>query len=244
MKASAAVRGLMRPTVVDPRPYPEPFQPVQRAVIEEAILQGLDSILNDGEVDVSTVGEVDLTRRLISLLNRMLEADPPVIEGFTKAQFQTVTRGSELESHDGAHIEMRPDMQFRPTRPLPALAHPEQCALFVECKVVDRDHTMALYGGAGISRFVRGDYAWAVPSAMMLGYARHAYRLPKHLKDYLDRNGATVRLVGELRRRPAAAGAPPIYVTVHDRDVPSLPKGPARHITLHHVWVTLEPRSP
>lgn len=239
MKASSAVRGLLRSPTVDKRPYPDPFSPSERAVIERALLEGVDALLRSGNLEFGTCGEVAITDELELLLNRMLESDPPVVPGFTRALFQTVVRGGEMRNHDGSKAEKRPDLTFRSERTYSQLAFPQHCALFVECKIVDKNHPMHLYCGEGLRRFVNGTYAWCVPTGMMFGYARDGYEPSVQLRAHLEKLGGTYALVGKMRQRAAGSNPPRFYVTVHERDIKGMPRGPKGRITIHHVWVKI-----
>ena len=232
------MRGLMRMAALDPRPYPDPFSKTERAIIETALLQGVDALGSSKKLDMATSGEVDITNELCRLLNKMLES--AAIPGFTKVLFQSVIRGGELPNHDGSKVEKRPDLTFRSPRSNAELAEPEHSALFVECKVVDKKHPMHLYCLKGIRRFVDGTYAWAVSSALMLGYARDNYTPGNQLKVHLANDGASYALVDRLRLRPGVANAgPQFYLSVHERKISGMPLGPEGRITLHHVWVPI-----
>ena len=62
-----------------------------------------------------------------------------------------------------------------------------QDALFVECKLVGKAHPVgSFYCNKGISRFVDGDYGWAMQEGMMLGYVRHGYTLLGKLRPILS----------------------------------------------------------
>lgn len=241
MRATSSARGLMRGLLVDPRPYPEPFSITERALIEEALVSGVAAVKANKKLDLHTCDEVDLNIALENELNRMLNNPTKRNPGFSKALFETVVRGPELPNHDGTMPEKRPDLAFRSTRALPSLAFPAQCVLLVECKIVDAKRTMSFYCGKGLLRFVDGTYAWAVRSAYMIGYARGAkYKPMSQLAAHLGKYGTSrYSLVGSLAQR---TGPNPnaLCVSVHDRpNVPSLPRGPARHVTVTHMWFAI-----
>jgi hypothetical protein len=241
MKASASVRGLMRKPAHDPRPYPEPFSPSERAVIEHALFEGILALKGANDLDLKTCDEVDINNKLEWLLNRMLDSDPSAIAGFSKAIFQTVVRGAELNNHDGTLPEKRPDLAFRSTRSHPGLAFPEQCVLLVECKIADPSRPMNFYCKEGLERFIDGTYAWAVSSAIMLGYARQGYSPKKQLHIHLTKYGNNYNLVSPLKKRDPGMTSPDFYVTVHDRTkVKEMPTGPEGRITIHHLWVKID----
>lgn len=239
MRASAPVRGLMRSRTVDALPYGEPFGPRERVVIDTALREAAAALQHCKDIDLSTCSEVDVTDRLERILNEMLESEPSVVPGFSKAFFQTIVRGAEVCTHDFALLEKRPDITFRSQRKLPNLRFPQHCALFVECKIVDRNHAIGLYGTEGIRRFVAGLYAWAVPSAIMIAYTRHGRSMTRQLQGLLRREGVRYALVGSLQTISSSDGVSR-GVTVHERSLPRLPKGAGGYITLHHHWFDLD----
>lgn len=241
MKLSPSVRGLMRRPTFERRPYPDAFSPSERAVIEVALVQGILALKDAKALDFKTCSEVEINSALELLLNRMLDSDPPVLAGFSKAFFQTVVRGAELNNHDGSLPEKRPDLAFRSTRTQPLLVFPEQCVLLVECKIVDHAHPMKLYGRNGIQRFVDGTYSWAVSSAMMLGYSRDDYHPTVQLHKHLVGYGRNYNLVEPLKRRDAGVTDPELYISIHDRrTVTGIPPTPDGRIILHHLWLKVD----
>lgn len=240
MRASTATRGLMRSRRVEALPYAEAFLPRERAVIEVALREAVAALQDCKSLDLSTCSEVDINEQLELILNRMLESKPSVVPGFSKAFFQSPVRGAEVCTHDFDWSEKKPDLTFRSQRELPNLRYPLHCALFVECKIVDRYHAIGLYGKHGISRFVTGVYAWAAPSALMIAYTRHGRSLSKQLKGLLQREGvARYALVGSLQASPSSDGVSR-GISVHERNLPTLRKGPAGYITIHHLWYDLD----
>ena len=240
MRASTAVRGLMRARAVEKLPYSDAFAPGERVVIEAALREAATGLQHCMDLDLATCSEVDITSRLEDILNRMLEAEPSVVPGFSKAFFQTIVRGAEVCSHDLSMPEKRPDLTFRSQRKLANLRFPQHCALFIECKIVDRSHSIGLYGKHGISRFVSGVYAWAVPSAVMLAYTRHGRSMTRQLQGLLNRDSSNhYATVGPLNTAPFGKGVSR-GVTVHSRDLPLLRKGPDGYITIYHLWFDLD----
>lgn len=240
MKAAAGMRGLMRRAVTDPRPYPEPFSAAERAVIEHAIVSGIEIVKRDPHLDLKTCDEIDINVALEHVLNHMLHNPPADNRGFCRAIFETIVRGPELVDHNHVMPEKRPDLVFRSSRALPRLAFPAQCALLVECKIVDKQRPMSFYCGKGLVRFVDGTYAWAVPSAYMLGYTRgKGYQPMRQLHEHLQAYGSRYELVGQLTPRPGS-GPVQLYLSVHGRSqVKQMPRGSRGQITVNHLWVAI-----
>ena len=232
-----SVRGLMRSRRVQGFPYRDAFRSAERTVLEAAISHATGLLRADSSLDLAHCSEVDITVALEATLNRMLETRPSVVSGFSKAIFQTVVRGAEVCCHDFSMPEKRPDLTFRSQRPLPNLEHPHQCALFTECKIVDKTHAIGLYGTNGISRFVSGVYAWAVPSALMIAYTRHGRSLATQLTGLLTRRGTEFAVVGDLEIDADRGRAS----SLHRRALPHLPRNDEANVSIRHLWFSLTP---
>lgn len=89
--------------------------------------------------------------------------------------FETVDRGSKVTGADG-HIELMPDLVFRPL-PVPhGVRNRCDWGYFVECKIVDGTSSVGLYCKNGLERFISGKYSARMPSAAMLAYVRDGSR--------------------------------------------------------------------
>ena len=221
-------------------PYRLPFSKGQLFAIEDGIRTAFEHVLSEDDICADTADEISLNRALIRELNRMMNDEPSEVPGFSAALLETVSRGEELANYDGRHVEKRPDLVFRRPGHLPAGIKRQYCGMFVECKIVDKRHTMKQYCGEGISRFVRGDYAWAMSQGMLLGYARDDYALPRQLDAHLHTRTTQYKMKCRPRRRDHDDSASPVYVTVHDRTwrYPTQ-EAPPGDIELSHLWLKL-----
>ena len=113
----------------------------------------------------------------------------------------------------------------------------------MECKLVGLTHPVgSVYAKTGVSRFICGDYAWAMQEAMMLGYVRAGYSVLADLKPILS-SQSYFDMLGQptaLKLIPGSDCDPPaerLYVTAHNRDF-EWPhgKGHAQRIRLFHSW--------
>ena len=96
-----------------------------------------------------------------------------VVPGFDDELIRTITR-PEVRNYNGKHVAKRPDMVVELVD-IPDRVRPSQYGIFIECKPVDAKHSLVShYCKLGIRRFVRGDYAWAMTQAMMIGYVDSA----------------------------------------------------------------------
>jgi len=118
-----------------------------------------------------------------------------------------------------------------------------QHGLFIECKPVDRKHPAgSAYCDEGLIRFVRGDYAWAMQSAMMVGYAREGYSLVPKLSEALTskRKEPISTSFGpeSCRRTKVTAYAEQVGISRHARTFNYVENGlPAGVIIIRHLWL-------
>lgn len=155
-------------------------------IVEQAIVRAWQWMIENPQpsFDLNTAEENGVTHQLHeSLFDVVFKSE--LVDGFNKEVFTVGTRGAELRSFDGSKRDLKPDLLVGFIN-RPSVAYPTQDWLFIECKPVDGDHTVgAHYCDKGLIRFVRGDYAWAMQSAMMVGYAREGYSLIPKLSEAL-----------------------------------------------------------
>lgn len=227
MSIQGASRGMMTRVSSATLPYKSPFSEAEHRAIEAAIVTSLDNLKSS--IDSKRANEIEFTAGLVLELNRLLNTEE--VPGFSARWLETIPRGGELSSFDGAHVEKRPDMVFR-RQGVSAVMHREYCGLFVECKIVDMTRTMDEYCGQGVLRFVKGQYAWAMRSGMLLGYARDSYSLPAHLNRHLEKFGArydTQEMCNSAEPFSTRHARPWIYKTGESPG----------DIVLRHLWVTV-----
>ena len=113
----------------------------------------------------------------------------------------------------------------------------------MECKPVDLSHSVGVhYGAKGIARFIRGDYAWAMRNALMVGYTRPGYEIMPKLFDSLKKRATEFEvkdLPAACKMSPPTAFSAPVYITCHNRLFSYLENGqPAPPIQLRHLWLS------
>ena len=112
--------------------------------------------------------------------------------------------------------------------------------LFVECKPVYPDHSAGVhYCTKSIIRFVRGEYAWAMTSALMIGYVRDGYSIsPKLIKALEKRKKEvpTIALPYPCQRSKPSNNNEAVHVSQHSRTFSYVETGQqAPAITLRHL---------
>lgn len=219
-------------------PYPD-IPGHDREVIENAITVAWSRLRE--RHNLRELGEVQLNDLMRMELNDLLDEDPSPVPAYTSERFETVERDSEFADHTGQLLGKKPDLRFRHAgRKHPGVLRREQHALFVECKIVDSTdgvHDMKFYAGKGLIKFVRGDYAWAMPSAMMIGYVRDGsssvpVELTEHLRDCKSRRAYRVR---ELPTKCTVGQA---YESRHRRRFKVENFSPG-DIAIIHVWLPM-----
>jgi hypothetical protein len=192
--------------------------------------------------------EADITISLELALDKLLSTKE--CPSFTDAHFQTPSRGQEHINFNGGKLEKRPDLKFSFKDRRPGVDMNIYDAVFAECKIVDPpSKNTRLYVKDGLVRFVNGDYAWAVPNAMMIGYVRTSQQLPDPLTDYFKKktNGEFNSQVYNLLGTPIMcnlSNARKVYRvcrTEHERHwgYPPDEKRKPGNITIRHLWLEI-----
>jgi hypothetical protein len=163
-----------------------------------------------------------------------------VVEGFDRELLTVVTREAKVRNYDGAHLDKMPDLLFGLVD-RPNVFRLTQDWLFVECKPVDSGHSAGVhYCGKGIIRFVRGEYAWAMTSALMVGYARTGYTILPKLTDALTASAMihTLDYPYQCRRSRSGQNSEVVHISRHERTFTYVEtRRPAAAITIRHLWL-------
>lgn len=163
-----------------------------------------------------------------------------LVHGFSKKLF-VVNRDSKFRNFDGSKTELMPDLCVNIIE-RPCVAVLSHDGLFIECKPVDAGHSPgSCYCDDGLIRFVRGDYAWTMLEAMMVGYAREGYTIRPKLSKALEDRWATIatrRLPTQCAQSRATRFSEPVCTTEHDRTFEYVESGgQAPPITIRHLWL-------
>jgi hypothetical protein len=190
---------------------------------------------------LATAHEDEITRQLGWVLENRLRHTGEV-PGFDERVFRKVCRAPEVTNFDGKHPAKRPDLVFDLARDEPLVLSGLD-ALFVECKPVGKSHPISThYCNKGTSRFIVGDYGWAMQEGMMLAYVRHGQTLLAHLGPILGREPQNRHLGNPSPLVTVFGGqahpfAETLYVTTHQRNFQwPQGKGKASAIRIFHSW--------
>ena len=220
-------------------PHP-PFSVAVLLVVEDAIKVAWSIIrkLPANEFDLASADEDTITQKLHEvLMDELFDTDK--VPGFDGELIAKGTREEKLRSFDGKHLDKMPDLIFGVIGRDVYMR--TQDGVFIECKPVDASHTAGVhYCDKGIIRFVRGDYAWCMLSAMMVGYAAEGYTIIPKLTDALAKSTTITTNVAPTK---CSHSTPVLFsqgahVSVHERNFSYVETGePAPDITLRHVWL-------
>lgn len=233
-----------------------PFPPMELRVllgIEEGIRVAWKSLISDATKHAIMLkcDEVDINVDLELELDKTLSEN--TCPTFTDAQFNAPTR-SEFFNFNGEKREKRPDLVFSLKDSRPGIDLRKYDAVFAECKIIggESNKNMGWYVKGGLSKFVDGDYAWAMPQALMIGYIRTTQKMPDPLSEYFFKkktggefNSKVYNLQGDPVMCPQSNRRTVYRVcrTVHSRSWGYPPDGKRKPgpITIRHLWLELNP---
>ncbi|MEP7010800.1 MAG: hypothetical protein ABJC13_10790 [Acidobacteriota bacterium] len=234
-------RLLTSPILRKPREYPFADIPLPiKLFVAHAIDRAWKRIrlyAGESQGDLRKEAEVPLNSRLEQCLNDMLDEEE--YPEFSFSLFQHVVRGGEITSYDDRSLEKKPDLTFRLISVQPGIDRSSDRGLFVECKIVGPNHPIRDYCQKGLARFVSGEYAWAMPCGMMIGYAWEEFTVEGQLSPYLLSVAAEgLNLSFPPRLASSQSGACRLYESGHRRVWTRLGKSHG-DITVFHLWLSL-----
>ena len=169
--------------------------------------------------------------------------DKSVIDGFDRNVFASVGREPKIRNFNRTHPDKMPDLLFQfADRPAGVLY--SQHGVFTECKPVDDAHAVGThYCDKGIIRFIEGDYAWTMTSALMIGYARSGYTILPKLPTALA-SASRIKKIPTLtapqpcKRSKVSLTNEVVHVSQHQRTFKYVENGKdAPAITIRHLWL-------
>lgn len=225
-----------------------PHKPIPLAmflIVEDALRVSWERLKTrvSPRIDIRSAKEDDVTHDLYEVLFDEV-FDTGAVDGFDEEHFSVVTRETKLRNYNGGHLDKMPDLMIRVAgRTSSDFHYRSQDWLFIECKPVDEEHTVGVhYGGKGIARFIRGDYAWTMTSALMVGYASQGYTIEPKLMETCRRRGkelAVLTMPEPCRQaREYAYDGQHVYSSTHHRSFTYIENGlGAPPIQVRHLWL-------
>lgn len=166
-----------------------------------------------------------------------------VVSGFDTTLLTMPMREPKVSNYNRTNTELMPDMVIGFVGRT-YVSIPNQDFLFIECKPVQVGRSVgAQYCDRGIIRFVRGDYAWAMTSALMVGYATPKYRVLPKLTAALRARTSITTTVNPHRCvvSPASTSSEPTHISEHRRNFRYTQTGrQAPPVALRHLWLKRE----
>lgn len=215
-------------------------------VIERAIRKAWELVTTQPRAgfNYKTATEDLLTLELFERLKDNI-FNKGLIGGFDRSIFSSINRGPKIRNFDRTHPDKMPDLLIEfidcPTNGIPS-----QHGLFIECKPVDAKHSVGSeYCDKGLVRFIRGDYAWAMQNAMMLGYAGSTHKITDKLPKALSsqkRKSPFNTLTGPTccPKTKSDAISQDVVTTTHQRNFRYIETASAPGpITIRHLWLSL-----
>jgi hypothetical protein len=125
--------------------------------------------------------EPEVSALLATRLNALLDEHP-----LWQQLVRSVSRGSELISFDGSHLEKRPDLSIHLSGRNPSFP------LIVECKIIDAASQRGVdaYCEKGLKRFLIGEHAWPAREAFMVAYVRDGSSIAATLAPFLNQSAS------------------------------------------------------
>lgn len=128
------------------------------------------------------------TESICQILEQMLRADVPVVDGFTSETFESISRSESTCNYAGTSLNKQPDILIRLADGPLVLAR-RFVGIYVEAKVVSMSNPIGKYTKEGLNRFVEGQYSWAMQDGIMLAYNRAKIRPISSLAGALAKDG-------------------------------------------------------
>lgn len=210
----------------------DPIADVHLGIILENVFKVWHKLLGERPEALMGGNEAEINALMESSLNN-LWSDPLWSQLVT-----SVSRGKESLSYDGAHLEKRPDLSIYLTGKHPSFP------VVVECKIIDKasGKGVDLYCKNGISRFVKGEYAWANREGIMIAYIRDDASIKNHLLPLLATGRRLLPDPWETTQLPMAKTAVHRHVlsSHHHRSFSYSKRtssGAPGTIALWHVWL-------
>lgn len=222
--------------------FPHPPIPLSIfLIVEMAVCAGWQLLKSEPRegFDLLTAHEDEITHELHeAVFNRVF--NDGLVDGFNRQVFSVISREPKLRNYNYTILDKMPDLLIGLVNRPSGLVN-TQDGLFIECKPVDRAHSAGQhYCDKGLIRFVRGDYAWAMTSALMVGYARDNYTIVPKLAEALKVRGTAIPTLTELQPcacSKSGADSEVVHLSKHGRTFNYVGSERAAPIMIRHLWL-------
>lgn len=177
------------------------------------------------------------TEAICQLLHQILLSEPAMVPGFNSTTFESISRSESLCNFSGSSLNKQPDILIR-LADGPLIEARRWIGIYIEAKIVTMANPIGKYTTEGLSRFIKGEYSWAMQDGMML-----AYQVPKHrpinsLVHALETDTGLTTIadsasmwLDETTHRVVGASC-----SVHNRKWKYVGGGNPGHIRIWHLW--------
>ena len=205
------------------------------AVIAEVIGEAWQYLLEHQSPTLANGTEPEISALLVTRLNALLDED-----ALWQLLVRSVSRGPEMTSFNGAHLEKRPDMAIHLSGRNPSFP------LIVECKILDSGAQKGVntYCDNGLTRFLVGEYAWPAREASMLAYVRDSSSIAGALSPFLTESQSKQPPPYAIEQMPDVLGIQNVdsAQSRHSRDFKYLVEPPLNQypgaISVWHLWMS------
>jgi hypothetical protein len=207
--------------------------------VDKAIKTAWVLVQNKYSSTIMSFNEETISEKLEYELQKLMDSEKLPI--FNRSKFQSVVRGGKYCSYNGVSIEKAPDLTLKLIDLNPGISDSRHDALFIECKIINRGKTPLLYIENGIYRFVEGEYAWAMPQAMMLAFVKNKKKLPTDLLESFKRNMSKKKVhkcqPKHNKMTEVIPKAPKTFLSKHVRKWVHAEYGVPGNIDILHLWL-------
>lgn len=221
--------------------FPVRVSPNILAVVIQALQQAWAVICSDPAKHLSPVTpgnpeEDRYTDALCEILSYFLDSDTCSIDGFTSDVFENVERSPNIGNFDLSVINKQPDLVIRLANS-PMVNTRRYVGIFAETKVVSKGKSLTNYTKEGVSRFVRGDYAWAMQDGLMIAYRKQPHREIATLATPLKKDHSLLVIQDNAQHLiQSGLPVPACGKSTHDRQWNYQAGGAPGEIRLWHLW--------
>jgi hypothetical protein len=216
----------------------EPIHDFHLIFIAEVLTRAWEDLLSKWPETLLLGGETEINALIECRLNTLLDEDK-----LWSQLVRCVARGKETISYDGSYLEKRPDLSIYLTYRTPSFP------LVVECKLIDEPSgkRIELYCSQGLARFLRGEYAWAVREAFMLGYVRDGSTIFSCLEPFLAQSRASEPDPYQTEALPTSMTShrpTELARSRHNRGFRYIrtPQNEPGTIAVWHLWTSIRPQ--
>jgi hypothetical protein len=232
--------GLYEELPIKGLPHPPIALPVF-LIIEEAVRVAWTILRSESRsgFDLLNATEDEVTHELYEALYDRVFANR-LVEGFNNELFAAIAREAKLRSYNGASLDKMPDFLIRLVGREVRIQ--SQDWLTVECKPVDSDHPAGQhYCDKGVIRYIKGDYAWTMTDALMVGYVKRGYAISPKLVDALNARRVEIPTLdgpSPCHSSSGTATSEVVHISQHGRAFNYVETGQsAPSITIRHLWL-------